>query len=400
MLEEGESLSRSRGYLERGLELSAARNAISRFDLPAVAAPALQQPVRNAAESDGVLKQAGDAPEPAREMMEMMLMGWRCEEEEEMSVASSRPKQRRLVPLEDRLVRLDLSSNRLGPCLLGNAISSLWRLTWLDLSSNRLTRTIGLEGAVALQTLLLARNRLTKVENLGALVVLRRLDISNNLIPSVAELRPLAIGREPTLTDLDLSDNPLRESPAAATILMRNMLPRLRRLKGLAHHDGLLAPANRLHDSYLDVHRRRTKARGPSIPRSRQTRTLPPAQRAEVAPAPSPPPIPSVATLPEHHDEGDRSTTELPWRQPPNPVPRWMLEREIGPTATTAVLRKTRQSEPPRAAAPQPAKDMPITPRSPISSVPTCASPTNVLGALEQIVRYQREAYSRRQVYS
>lgn len=327
-------------------------------------------------------------------------MGWRCEEKDERSIASSRPKHRRLVPLEDRLVSLDLSSNRLGPCILGNAISSLWRLTWLDLSSNRLTRTIGLEGAAALQTLVLARNRLRKVENLGTLVALRRLDISDNLVPSVAELRPLAIGREPSLTELDLSDNPLRESPAAATILMRNMLPRLRRLKGLAYQDGLLAPANRLHDSYLDVHRRRTRTRGPCIPQTRRTRTLPPAPSAELAPAPSTPPIPSIATLQDHHDDGERATTELPWRQPPNPVPRWMLEREIGSAATTAVFRRTRQTEPSRLESAQQSKDMPITPRSPISSVPTCASPTNVLGALEQIVRYQREAYSRRQVYS
>lgn len=372
------------GYLPRPLELSVAQNDLSRFQAP----PAGEE----AEEEVQVEKEPND--------MMSMLMG------------ASGTKRRKRTRLEDRLEVLDASQNRLA--LHRDAFAQFWRLTSLDLSSNRLETTVGIASASSLTELYLRDNRIREIEGLGALKDLGRLDLAGNLLSSTSALRPLAINSE--LYDLDVSRNPLPR-PDAALRLLRQMLPKLRRVG-----ESAVIPSSKKDDTYADIKQRHTSPIQPAITSS----SVP---RREVKKSPS-------AVSASDEDDESRVTSdnaalsELPWRQPPNPVPRWMLERTLGREATTALLRSTTTSKIKkkydlaslaspkfvesvassrfsRDAASSPRHDVrpppPARRRRPVSvttsSPPpppeedderSTGGPANVLDALEQIVRYQQ----------
>lgn len=414
VLEEEEASAATTTYLPRALELCAARNEVTRLDLP------------RPSEDE-------ESSEPRGEMMDM-LMG---------ELAPRRLNLSNRVSLEDRLTVLDLSRNRLGPVLADGTLARLWRLNCLDLSSNRLESAAGIELAANLEELSLRDNALKDLDGLGALAHLRRLDVARNRL-GLSGLRHLALRRDPAVADLDLTANPACQQPRASRVL-RDMLPRLRHLRGLPD-GGRLAPANRAHDTYLDVHARRTDqplVDAPVVAAVKKRTTSRPAARPVARPAiaielADPPAVPRRRVV-DDDDRSDRSS-ELPWRQPPNPVPRWMLERQIGPTAATTVLRKTYNKKPATPAAATPAaatppvatvhsktpRDLPppravvdaspssvrtrAPPRAPQRKKPprpdddepadsSAASdgPANILEALEHIVRYQRDEYAARQ---
>lgn len=406
VLEEEEASAATTTYLPRALELCAARNEVTRLDLP---------PPSEDEESS----------EPHGEMMDM-LMG---------ELAPRRLNLSNRVSLEDRLTVLDLSRNRLGPVLADGTLARLWRLTCLDLSSNRLASTAGIELAANLEELSLRDNALKDLDGLGALAHLRRLDVARNRL-GLSGLRHLALRRDPTVADLDIAGNPACEQPRARRVLC-DMLPRLRHLRGLPD-GGRLAPANRTHDTYLDVHARRTDqplVDAPIVAPVKKRTTSRPATRPVARPAvelAGPPAVPRRRVV-DDDERSDRSSADLPWRQPPNPVPRWMLERQIGPAAATTVLRKTYNKKPatPSAATPpvvhsktprDPPPPKPVLDASPSSvrttvparapqrkkppppddddraaSSPASDGPANILEALEHIVRYQRGEYAARQ---
>ena len=114
--------------------------------------------------------------------------------------------------------------------------------------------------------------------------------------------------------------------------------------------------------------------------------------------------------------EEDRDTeimeawSELPWRQPPAILPRWMLDREIGADAAAVVVRNLRKDDPrpkkgrddaappsPRGAAPPP----PASPPAPRARPPPPPPPPpgnnidSVLGALESVVRHHAQTLHR-----
>jgi hypothetical protein len=102
--------------------------------------------------------------------------------------------------------------------------------------------------------------------------------------------------------------------------------------------------------------------------------------------------------------------SELPWRQPPAILPRWMLDREIGADAAAVVVRNLRKDDPrpkkgrddaappsPRGAAPPP----PASPPAPRARPPPPPPPPpgnnidSVLGALESVVRHHAQTLHR-----
>lgn len=68
-----------------------------------------------------------------------------------------------------------------------NALSSLTRLEWLDLSFNNIERISGLDKLVCLRDLSLAHNRIKTVSNLDSLSQLQVLSLANNLIEETSE---------------------------------------------------------------------------------------------------------------------------------------------------------------------------------------------------------------------
>ncbi|KAJ1454595.1 hypothetical protein M885DRAFT_617922 [Pelagophyceae sp. CCMP2097] len=143
------------------------------------------------------------------------------------------------VPIEDRIIELDLSRNRLGPRLdmTPPSFSRLHRLRDLDLSSNGLSSLIGLAQCTSLTALVLCDNDLRDADGLAPLKLLKRLDLRSNNIAAAAALRVLSLNER--LVELDLRGNPLccvgaaaadGKTLAAARVMLRSMLPRLARL--------------------------------------------------------------------------------------------------------------------------------------------------------------------------
>lgn len=111
----------------------------------------------------------------------------------------------------DDVVALDLSSNKIQRTA---GVEHLAALTLLDLSDNEIGRIDGLSRLPQLQTLRLGSNNISRIENLdgsgsdggGGLRRLSTLDLSNNRIERVEGLLGLR-----SLTDLDLASNSISE---------------------------------------------------------------------------------------------------------------------------------------------------------------------------------------------
>ena len=134
-----------------------------------------------------------------------------------------------------------------------------------------------------------------------------------------------------------------------------------------------------------------------------------------------------------HHPCPTQAWSELPWRQPPDPLPRWMLEREIGEDAAQVVVRTLRKQDPKlildaankcrarpsdaaapssgptprrgatkrvkqRDAPPKPRAAAPPTPTTPPSRDARDATLDSVLGALESVVRHHQNTHHRAQM--
>lgn len=101
------------------------------------------------------------------------------------------------------LVSINMSSNRLTSTI---GLAQHASLISLDLSHNLIETIDGLEGLVNLQVLRLHHNHLTSATGLEQLHQLQVLDVNNNDLTSIAELR-----RCTALTELDVSCNALSE---------------------------------------------------------------------------------------------------------------------------------------------------------------------------------------------
>ena len=446
VLEEEEAIRPSKSCLARPLELILARN-----DLTTLTFPTPEDAPRMRTTPKPQKQQREDEP------MMMMLMGWKKDEPKGPEVSDEEEAVQSRPRLEDRLVCLDVSYNKLGPDLLvalGDA--NLWRLRRLDLAGNHLRSVRGLGRLGALEDLGLSRNDLRDIEGLAPLKALRKLDCSDNEL-TLASLRPLSLNQG--LTDLNVTG--VKDAPADARRAFRAAFPRLRRLTGLAaveeEKDTLLfAPHDRMHDSYVDVHLRRRAQTTGKVPiplqqqkkkKKQQQRPTPidfdpkasihprPTNDADQDPARStrdmletryarptfrgfeadtPPgrmtpsrnddiPVPVQRRRQSRNDDG--MVYDVPWRQPPNPVPRWMIERSVGKQAAQTIIRRCRTPPPEsRKKGPRkPSSDIDRTPGPPSTVgtddlAPSQQMPASVLDALEQIVRYQRDNFAHRRI--
>ena len=84
------------------------------------------------------------------------------------------------------------------------------RIDYLNLDRNQLESVDGVERLVGLKWLRLNGNRLTKLPDLRALVSLRRIYLRDNRFDSV----PDTLKDLPSLTDIELSGNPIKEIPS------------------------------------------------------------------------------------------------------------------------------------------------------------------------------------------
>ena len=468
VLEEEEAVCPpKRSYLARCLEVCVAEN-----DVTAVVFPEEE-------EMRVVVVPEDEKKPQERSSGMMMLLEQRPEEE------SSRRKKA-LPSVEDRLVRLDLRGNRLGPDLLrsfGAAAKGLWRLRSLDLSANGLRGSPrGLGTASALEELFLGKNELRDLDGLAPLKKLEILDVSSNLL-TFAALRPLSLNVN--LKDVDVSRNDVATAAPDAKRAFRAGFPKLRRLRGLDDdHFSLFAPNDRKHDSYGDAHLRRRNLSSSSvvvltkkkIPTTKKKQLLMQhdAMSSSEEPRPSndkeqdppnetrtilrtryarptfrgmdaltnnhvsdslpsektiaaPPTVETAKRPPGRRGLRDKKQRNglsgLPWRQPPHPLPRWMVEQSIGKQAAQTVLRKTtgkhNNLEDRGFNGRTPARhrrdrltdiDRGVVVSRPPSTVgdadppamqnglPTAKHmPASVLEALEQIVRYQRDNYAQQQ---
>ena len=112
--------------------------------------------------------------------------------------------------------------------------------------------------------------------------------------------------------------------------------------------------------------------------RSQPPRSRPAPPRRRRAPSPPPPPPELSPEAPARFRPDKEALADLPWRQPPNPLPRWMLEREVGAAAADVVVRTRRgaarrdiRRAARRAAAPHPPPDRAVD---------------EVLGAVERVI--------------
>uniref|UniRef100_A0A7S3JYT1 Uncharacterized protein n=1 Tax=Aureoumbra lagunensis TaxID=44058 RepID=A0A7S3JYT1_9STRA len=363
VLEEEELFSsQRRGYLARGLELNLSQNLLDSFALPM---PTEEEEVSSEIEDDETTTSTDDNAS----MMDMMLMG--------NEKKTSRKKENEIfekkkpnIPIEDRLVALNLSHNRLGPKLNNSlrGIFQLWRLARLDLSHNRIDSSGGLVRLENLRELILAHNNLREVEALSALVQLEILDLSFNLL-TITALRPLAMNKE--LCELRLDSNKaIQAAPPEAKRALRLMLPKLRRVSGIEKGLEFIPPADRRHDAYFDLHLRRRKSsleketsRALTTTNSRMKqdhifssahsqkqnneeqddtpRDIGLARRLQAEIAAIEPASVSIQPEPLTETQITEARAQLPWRQPPNPIPRWMVEQHIGKDAAKVALRRS-----------------------------------------------------------
>merc|ERR1712091_639754 len=291
-----------------------------------------------------------------------MMMGWQDDDDEETVEDDDvyeepppppPPPPKHAVPLSSRIVVLDLAGNRLGPDATpsSKALSLLKKLRSLNLADNGSETCAGLASLVNLEALFLQKNYLRSADGLWGLSKLSSLDLRDNDIRSVAALRPLSCNA--ALRSLDVRGNPLCDDAAKARdarARLRSVLVRLARLgvgpdardaapsqttnKALAD----IKPAAAGGDSYAGTHRRRMEQTQPIKPtrtaRSQPPRSRPAPPRRRRAPSPPPPPPPELSPeAPARFRPDKEALADLPWRQPPNPLPRWMLEREVGAAA-------------------------------------------------------------------
>ena len=396
--------------IARPLELLCAGNDVAKFALPASEKPPRPEPAprqRQPKPEPPTVESYAELHRSQGGLMDMM-MGWQDDEEEtvddedvyeEPPPPPPPPPPKLAVPLASRIVVLDLAGNRLGPDATpsSKALSSLKKLRTLNLADNGLESCAGLASLVNLEALFLQKNYLRSADGLWGLSKLSSLDLRDNAIRSVAALRPLSCNA--ALRSLDVRGNPLCDDAAKARdarARLRSVLVRLARLgvgpdardaapsssntKALAD----IKPAAAGGDSYAGTHRRQLERRTAPQTTTRTARSAPPRSRPAPprrrrAPSPPPPPPPELSPeAPARFRPDKEALADLPWRQPPNPLPRWMLEREVGAAAADVVVRTRRgaarkdiRRAARRAAAPHPPPDRAVD---------------EVLGAVERVI--------------
>ena len=272
------------------------------------------------------------------------------------------PPPKLAVPLASRIVVLDLAGNRLGPDATpsSKALSSLKKLRTLNLADNGFESCSGLASLVNLEALFLQKNYLRSADGLWGLSKLSSLDLRDNAIRSVAALRPLSCNA--ALRSLDVRGNPLCDdaakggasarvyeacscgSRASASAPTRATRRRLRRIQRRSRTSSPRPRAATLRGDAPAAVRKADRpsnddADGPVAPP--RSRPAPPRRRR--APSPPPPPPPELSPeAPARFRPDKEALADLPWRQPPNPLPRWMLEREVGAAAADVVVRTRR----------------------------------------------------------
>ena len=398
----------------RPLELLCAGNDVAKFALPAAERPQRPAPPQRPHEHEPPSRQESYAELHRSQggLMDMM-MGWQDDEATEEDEADAYvepppppPPPTAAPPLSDRIIVLDLAGNRLGPDAAPSmkALSSLRRLRSLNLADNGLESCNGLAALVTLEALFLQKNYLRSADGLWGLARLGALDLRENNIRSVTALRPLSCNA--ALRSLDVRGNPLcDDAPKAkdARARLRSVLVRLARLGvGPDARDAApstattttladIKPAVAGGDSYAGTHRRQVERRQPaqttvrSRPQPGTVRSRPAPPRRRRAPSPPPPPPPELSRelspeTPAREAARREALADLPWRQPPNPLPRWMLEREVGTAAADVVVRTRRGAA---------RKDV-RTRRRDVRTRPVAAPPVGavdeILGAVERVV--------------
>jgi hypothetical protein len=399
----------------RPLELLCAGNDVAKFALPAAERPQRPAPPQRPHEREPPSRQESYAELHRSQggLMDMM-MGWQDDEATEEDEADAYvepppppPPPTVAPPLSDRIIVLDLAGNRLGPDAAPSmkALSSLRRLRSLNLADNGLESCGGLAALVTLEALFLQKNYLRSADGLWGLARLSALDLRENNIRSVTALRPLSCNA--ALRSLDVRGNPLcDDAPKAkdARARLRSVLVRLARLGvGPDARDAApstattttladIKPAVAGGDSYAGTHRRQVERRQPSQtgtvrsrPQTGTVRSRPAPPRRRRAPSPPPPPPPELSRelspeTPAREAARREALADLPWRQPPNPLPRWMLEREVGTAAADVVVRTRRGAA---------RKDV-RTRRRDVRTRPVAAPPVGavdeILGAVERVV--------------
>ena len=393
----------------RPLELLCAGNDVAKFALPASEKPPRPEPAprqRQPEPEPPTVESYAELHRSQGGLMDMM-MGWQDDDDEETvdnedvyeePPPPPPPPPKRAVPLSSRIVVLDLAGNRLGPDATpsSKALSSLKKLRTLNLADNGLESCAGLASLVNLEALFLQKNYLRSADGLWGLSKLSSLDLRDNDIRSVAALRPLSCNA--ALRSLDVRGNPLCDDAAKARdarARLRSVLVRLARLGvGPDARDAApsqttqraladIKPAAAGGDSYAGTHRRRMEQTQPikttRTARSQPPRSRPAPPRRRRAPSPPPPPPPELSPeAPARFRPDKEALADLPWRQPPNPLPRWMLEREVGAAAADVVVRTRRgaarkdiRRAARRAAAPHPPPDRAVD---------------EVLGAVERVI--------------
>jgi len=148
------------------------------------------------------------------------------------------------------------------------------------------------------------------------------------------------------------------------------MLPKLRRVSGIEKGLEFIPPADRRHDAYFDLHLRRRKSsleketsRALTTTNSRMKqdhifssahsqkqnneeqddtpRDIGLARRLQAEIAAIEPASVSIQPEPLTETQITEARAQLPWRQPPNPIPRWMVEQHIGKDAAKVALRRS-----------------------------------------------------------
>ena len=117
------------------------------------------------------------------------------------------------VPAENRVYLSDKGLKDLASCAAltsGKDSASPLGIDYVNLDRNQLTNVDAVAKLEGLKWLRLNDNRLTALPDLKALVNLRRIYLRNNRFAAVPE----ALKDLPSLTDVDLSGNPVKEIPA------------------------------------------------------------------------------------------------------------------------------------------------------------------------------------------